>query len=137
MRNDLAEIAVILDKSGSMHRIADDTIGGFNAFVEEQKKVPGDANLSLFLFDTNVEKVWDGMPLKDVCALSERDYRPDGNTALHEAVIKTVDTIGKRLADIPEADRPGKVIVGIITDGQENASGEGYTRDRVKEIIEH
>ena len=137
MRNDLTEIALILDKSGSMQGISDDTIGGFNTFITEQKAVPGDANITLFLFDTDVTKVWDGVPIKTVGQLTSEIYSPEGYTALHEAVIKTVDTIGKRLADLPEDQRPGKVIIGIITDGQENSSKQEFTMTRVKEVIEH
>jgi uncharacterized protein YegL len=77
----------------------------------------------------------DGINIKDVAPITDREYIPRGNTALLDAVGKTINTLGEKLAKMDEAARPGKVIVLIITDGQENASRE-FNQTRVKEMIE-
>ena len=137
MKKGLTEIALILDASGSMRKIKSDTIGGVNAFIEEQKKIPGDGRLTLCLFNTEVVTLFESVPLGEVKELTEDDYKPNNNTSLHEAVIVTIEKIGERLENTPEAERPEKVIIGILTDGEENSSGEGYTLERVRENIEH
>lgn len=132
----LTEIVCIIDRSGSMESIRADAIGGFNAFLEEQQKLPGEAHLTLVLFDHEYERLFEGLPLADVPPLSHTTYVPRGTTALLDAVGRTIDEVGARLAATPEAERPTKVLVCILTDGQENAS-RGYTRQRVREMIEH
>ncbi len=133
---DLTEIVCILDRSGSMESIRTDAIGGFNAFLAAQQQLPGDARLTLVLFDHEYDRVLDAVPLAEVKPLTEETYVPRGTTALLDAVGRTLDDVGARLAATPEAERPGKVLVCILTDGLENASRD-YTRDRVKGMIEH
>jgi len=126
-------IAVILDRSGSMATLKTDMEGGFNTFIEEQKKVAGRCTLSLYQFDDVYEVVYKGKEVKDVPVL---DLQPRNMTALLDAVGKTINDVGTELAALKEEERPGKVILVIITDGQENASHE-FKRERISEMIKH
>jgi hypothetical protein len=136
MRQDLADLTIVLDRSGSMSAVKADTIGGFNTFLRDQQQVPGDARLTLVQFDTEYEFVHRGAPIRDVPPLNDTTFVPRGGTALLDAVGRAINEAGARLAAIPEADRPGKVIFVILTDGGENSSTE-YTRDRVFQMISH
>lgn len=136
MNANLTEIACVIDRSGSMQSIKTDAIGGFNAFLEEQKKQPGTARLTLVLFNHEYLRVHDAVDLHQVAPLDETTYVPAGTTALLDAIGRTLDDVGQRLAGTPEAERPGTVIVAILTDGYENASTD-YTRARIAEMIEH
>ena len=136
MRDDLCEIAVVVDESGSMDQVRADAIGGFNSFLTEQQALPGAANLTLVKFNTAVEKIYDGSDIKGVKPLDESTYHPDGFTALYDAVGETIDSIGRRLSAMPEDQRPGKVVVAILTDGQENSSKK-YTQSKIKEMVDH
>ncbi|MFW9872522.1 MAG: hypothetical protein ACFFG0_05415, partial [Candidatus Thorarchaeota archaeon] len=130
------EIVCIIDRSGSMASIAKDAIGGFNTFLEEQKKVKGEATLTFIQFDTDYEIIHENKPLFDVPKLNESTFQPRGATALLDAVGKTIDSVGKRLSNMQENNRPEKVIVAILTDGEENSSKE-YTLSKVREMITH
>jgi hypothetical protein len=129
-----SEIICIIDRSGSMASIADDAIGGFNTFLNQQKKVPGEATLTFIQFDTEYEVVHENKPLEDVLELGNATYQPRGATALLDAVGKTIESTGKRLANMPEENRPDKVIVAILTDGEENSSSE-YSLSKIKKMI--
>ncbi len=129
-------IAVVLDRSGSMGSCRNDTIGGFNTFLEEQQKLPGYATLTLAQFDDVYEVVYLDRPIKEVPKLTTETFVPRGSTALCDAIGRTIVTLGAKLAAMPEVDRPGKVVVVIITDGGENASHE-YTREKIKALTEH
>lgn len=130
------DMTLILDKSGSMEIIRTDTIGGVNTFLKEQQATPGECDFSLVMFDTKYDFVYQGRPIKEVHGLSEKTYRPSGNTALLDAVGRSIHEAGNRLDKLAEADKPEKVIMVIITDGQENSSRE-YTKDQIKKMIEH
>ena len=136
MKENLTEIVFILDESGSMQPLTDDTIGGFNSYVEEQKKEPGEAYLTTVLFDDRYIILHDHINLKDVPSLTDHEYRPTGMTALMDAIGKTINNVGHRLANTPEEERPSHVIFVITTDVYENASRE-FTRTQVKRMIEH
>jgi uncharacterized protein YegL len=136
MRTDLTDIVFVLDRSGSMSSIKSEAIGGFNGFVEAQKKAPGAARLSLVLFDHEYQLAYDAVPLGEVQPLDASTYVPRGTTALLDAVGRAIDDTGNRLASTPEAERPGLVMVCILTDGHENAS-QDYTRERVKAMTQH
>ena len=127
---------MILDKSGSMQSLRDETIVNFNNFVKEQKAVPGEARLTVVLFNTIWGKLLDGKNLKDISDnfLDRDNYFPDGYTALFDAVASTIDGVGKRLADTPENDRPANVLFVIVTDGEENSSREFKKEDVLKRI---
>lgn len=136
MNSNLNEIVCIVDRSGSMGSIAKDAIGGFNTFLADQKTLPGEAKLSLVLFDNEYLLPVDNQPIQSVEPLTDRTFVPRGSTALFDAIGRTITTIGERLAKTIEADRPAQVIVAILTDGEENASHE-YGRERIAEMIKH
>lgn len=136
MKENLTEIVFILDESGSMQSLANDTIGGFNSYVEEQKKEPGEAYMTTVLFDDRYIVLHDHVNIQDVPPLTRREYSPLGMTALMDAIGKTINSVGQRLSSTPEEERPAHVIFVITTDGYENDSKE-FTRAKVKEMIEH
>lgn len=133
---DLTHIYFLLDRSGSMQSIVDDTVGGFDAFIAEQRQVTeeglGECRVTLAQFDDHYEEVYADRPIADVPSL---DLQPRGTTALLDSIGRLVVDAGKRLAALPEDERPGTVIVGIMTDGLENASRE-WTHAQVKQLIE-
>lgn len=133
MRQDLTDITVVLDRSGSMHACQSDSEGGLNRFIDDQKKLPGEAVFTLVQFDTEYEFVHRAVPIRSVphCTLV-----PRGNTALLDAVGRAIVETGERLAKTREADRPGLVVFVIVTDGQENSSRE-FTLAKVREMIAH
>lgn len=137
MDNTYTDITVVLDRSGSMASIALDTIGGFNTFLDAQKKVPGKATLTLVQFDnlSPNEVVYDAVDIQKVTPLSKDVFIPRGGTPLYDAVGTSIISTGIRLSGLPEDKRPGKVIVVIITDGEENASRE-FSSDSIKEMIQ-
>ncbi|MCD7922917.1 MAG: VWA domain-containing protein [Clostridiales bacterium] len=136
MKETLTELVFILDRSGSMSRLTDDIIGGFNSMIEKQKKEPGEAVVTTVLFDDKYEILHDHLPLQKVKPLTNKEYFARGLTALLDAVGMTINTVGARLNDTPERKRPGKVIFVITTDGLENSSHE-FTRAQIKEMITH
>lgn len=122
------DITIILDRSGSMQTTADDAIGGFNAFIAEQKKQPGEAVLTLVQFDDRVQVDYKAEPLPFVKDLDHTTFVPRGSTALVDAMGSTINELAARIKAIPKEDRPN-VIVVIITDGGENASREYKMQD--------
>lgn len=134
MNNNLTEIVAILDRSGSMSTIIRDSIGGINRFMEDQRALPGEANITIVLFDDKYELVHDNVALRDVPDFTEATYRPRGMTALYDAVGRAVTDVGRRLSDTPDHERPGKVIVCILTDGEENYSRE-FNHAQVADLI--
>lgn len=132
MKKDLCELVVILDESGSMTRVTNDTIGGFNTFLETHQKLPGEAKLTLVKFDTKYEIVYNGIDVRSVKPLDKDTYVPSGMTALLDAVGRAIDEVGKRYDSLKKKDKPGKVIFVIMTDGEENSSKE-YKLHQVKE----
>jgi len=136
MKNDLCELIVIVDKSGSMYNVINDTIGGFNTFLDVHQKLQGEAKLTLVLFDTTYKVVHNGLDIQKVPKLDNSSYDTGGMTALLDAVGKTIDEVGKRLSETSEEERPQKVIFMIITDGEENSSKE-YDLQQIKEKTKH
>lgn len=136
MKKGYTEIAVVLDRSGSMSSVADDTIGGFNTFIEEQKKVPGYVAVTLAQFDDVYEIVYSATALEQVKPLDSYTFRPRGYTALHDAIGKTINDLGTRFSKMSEDERPEAVIFVIITDGMENASHE-FRGTAIKKMVEH
>jgi hypothetical protein len=126
-----ALIAVLLDRSGSMESIKSDTEGGFNAFIAEQRKQPGEVNVTLAQFDTEYEVVYANKSVGDVPRL---DLQPRGGTALYDSLGRLITDVGAALAATQDDDRPGKVIVVVMTDGHENSSTE-WTHDAVSSVI--
>lgn len=130
-------ITVILDKSGSMSNVRGDTIGGYNTFVTEQQKLPGTCDITLIQFSTSSEFTYKSKNIRELTeGVNASQYVPNGNTALLDAIGKAVIEKGKELSDLPEDQRPGKVMFVIITDGQENASVE-FNGSQIKQMVEH
>ncbi len=136
MNHQLTEIAFILDRSGSMEKIREEAISGFNQFLSDQQRLPGQALLTLVLFNEHPLSLLESSPLELAKPLSQKTYQPHGYTALLDAIGHTVDQIGKRLASTPETERPGRVIIAILTDGLENASTH-YSWEAISERISH
>lgn len=126
--NDLTEIAVVLDRSGSMSSIKDDMEGGLWTTITEQHGLPGRCRVSLYQFDHEWETVYEAKPSGEV---TQEDCRvvPRGSTALNDAVVKSLAALEDRILKEPEGERPGKVAVIVITDGAENASQENTAQD--------
>jgi hypothetical protein len=136
MNKHLVEIVFILDRSGSMSGVREQAIAGFNAFLADQLKQPGDARLTLVLFDDEYLVPVEARPIREVPPLDASTYVPRNTTALLDAIGRTVDGLGQRLACTPEVDRPGRVVVAILTDGLENASTR-YTWADIASRIRH
>jgi hypothetical protein len=119
-----------------MQRLTEDTIGGFNSMIEKQKKEEGEAYVTTVLFSGKHTLLHDHVNIHDVSPITDKEYFASGSTALLDAVGDTINTIGNRLNNTPEEDRPEKVIFVITTDGQENASRE-FSKNTIKEMIEH
>lgn len=117
-----------------MTNLVADTIGGFNTFLADQKALPGEADLTLALFDNEYLVIQDGVKLADVPDLDRTTYVPRGGTALRDAIGRTVNVMLAKIAALPEDDRPGKVILLIITDGEENSSRE-YTAAQIHKML--
>ena len=122
------DITVIIDKSGSMEEIRDDAIGAFNAFLSDRKSSDPDALMTIVLFDDQYEVLINGMPIKDVHPFHRETYVTRGNTALLDAVGRTVSIIQER----PHQD--DSVLIAILTDGMENASKE-WTGEQIQTLI--
>lgn len=134
MKNNITELVMILDKSGSMHGLEADTIGGFNAMIEKQKNVDGKCYVSCVLFDNASHVIYDRADINSIKPLTSGDYIPGGCTALTDALGGAVKHIGNIHKYIREEDVPEHTIFVIITDGMENASHK-YTSDKVKKMI--
>jgi Mg-chelatase subunit ChlD len=122
MKNHYSEIAFVLDRSGSMESCRDVAVEGFNSFLHEQQQTEGLAKLTLILFDDQYLVPIDALPVAEILPLNNDSYLPRGRTALLDAIGRTIDELGARLAALPEQDCPGQVIVAILTDGLENSS---------------
>ena len=127
-------ITIILDKSGSMGSCLNDTIGGFNTFLNAQKEVEGEATLTLVQFNNHYNIVSDMVVLKDASELSRQNYSPSGGTALLDAIGRTINNVESKISDMADDAKPEKVIFVIITDGEENESRE-FTRDQIMQMI--
>lgn len=133
-RSDLTHLYFLLDRSGSMQSIKLDTEGGFAAFIAEQASNAdgGDCRVTLAQFDNAYEVVYRDLPLADVPPLQ---LQPRGSTALLDAMGRLVTEAGATLAALPEEQRPGTVVVAVMTDGLENASTE-WTHAAIKALVE-
>ena len=136
MNKNLTEIVFILDRSGSMSGLESDTIGGFNAMIEKQKKAPGEALVSTILFDNVSEVIHDRVNIRDIKPMTDSEYCVRGCTALLDAIGGAIYHIGNVHKYAREEDVPAHTLFVITTDGMENASRR-YDSARVKQMIEH
>jgi hypothetical protein len=127
--SDLVKRYFILDRSGSMNSIVDDTIGGFNAFINSQREDGG--TMSLYLFDDKFDVIYEDIDIKDVKELTEETFIPRGSTALYDAI----GTVIKKILDNPKSNNKIKNKIVIFTDGYENSSKK-YTANHIKDLIE-
>ena len=137
MKDNFVKIVFVIDKSGSMCSSRSDVIGGFNEFINDQKKEKtGDVNVSLYTFDSTVSTVFNNKNIVDVPELTMDKYRPGGSTALNDAVGKAINETGVELAAMPEEERPSVVMMVIMTDGEENCSKE-FKSAEIRDMIKH
>ena len=129
MKQYLTELVFILDRSGSMGGLEADTIGGFNAMIEKQKKEPGQALVSTILFDHESQVLHDRVDLDKVAPMTDRDYTVRGCTALLDAIGGAIHHIGNVHKYARKEDVPAHTLFVITTDGMENASRR-YGADR-------
>ncbi|HKK95422.1 MAG TPA: vWA domain-containing protein [Anaerovoracaceae bacterium] len=135
MKKGLTELVFIIDRSGSMHGLEKDTVGGFNSMIAEQKNIEGEANITTVLFDDDYEIFHDRVSLKEIDEMTGSDYYVRGTTALLDAMGKTISMMGNIQKNLPKNKKAEKVLFVITTDGLENASRE-YSVHKVKSMIE-
>ena len=135
MKKNLTELVFILDRSGSMAGLEDDTIGGFNAMIEKQKGEPGEVYVSTVLFDNECDVIHDRLDIRKIAPMTRKEYFVRGCTALLDAVGGAIHHIGNVHKYAREEDRPEKTLFVITTDGMENASRK-YSYDRVRTMVE-
>ena len=134
MKNNVTEIVFIIDKSGSMIRFTDDTIGGFNSTIEDQKGKEGKALVSTVLFDDESVVVHDRVDIGAIKPMTRNDYKAGGCTALLDAIGDAINHIGNIHKYARREDVPEHTLFIITTDGMENASCR-YSADKVREMI--
>lgn len=138
MKEDYTHITIVLDRSWSMGEVAgvwDETVGGVEGTIKDQKKNKDQCTLSLYNFDNVIEQNLDFVDIQKAPeSIKEFGIYPRGGTALYDAIGRATVETGKKLAAIPESLRPGRVIVIIQTDGEENQSRE-YTSAKIAELV--
>ena len=132
--NNITELVIIIDQSGSMQGLQSDVIGGYNALIEEQKK-EGETLVTTIFFSSVATYVHERVDIKTLNPITQKDYRPGGCTALLDAVGDAIAFIKAKHASLSEEALPAHTIFSIMTDGYENASRE-YTYERVHSMIE-
>ena len=132
MKNNQIELVFVLDRSGSMSGLEEDTIGGYNAFLDNLAK-ESDVKVTTILFDHLVETLYDGVSAQHA-RLNARQYYVRGSTALLDAVGKTIHVVDRRQLCMEPEQRPAKTIFVVTTDGMENASTE-FSYDLIQKMI--
>ena len=131
--NEKTQVVCILDRSGSMSSIINDSIGGFNTFLKQQKELKDEATITVALFDDKYDLLYDNIDIKKAEELTNKVWFPRGTTALYDAIGKTINAVKATHARLGN-EAPAKVLVCIVTDGYENASKE-YKLDNIKSLI--
>jgi uncharacterized protein YegL len=132
VNSDYTHMALIADRSGSMYTIQGDMNGAIRSLLEKQAKEPGTLRVDITTFDTKIEFPYTDA---DPSTVTEDVIQARGSTALLDAIGVTISRLGRKFALMKEEDRPGTVIVVIVTDGMENASQE-YSREQIKALVE-
>lgn len=141
MNPNLTEIIVVLDRSGSMESVRSSTIEGVNSFITEQQRAPGEARWTLVQFDHEYSVMDSSVPIANAELLNNDRFFPRGWTALYGAIGTAIEDAGRRFDAMPESAKPGKVVLVIVTDGQENSSqkyewSKRFTRESVRSLVE-
>ena len=134
IKNGITEMVFIIDRSGSMAGMEEDTVGGFNSMIEKQKKLDGKCYVSTVLFSNSTSVLHDRVDIQTVQPMTEREYSVGGGTALLDAIGGAIHHIGNIHKYARNEDVPEHTIFVITTDGMENASQE-YDSARVKHMI--
>jgi hypothetical protein len=143
MKTGLTYLIFVIDRSGSMQSIRADMIGGFNSFIKSQQDAKlGDCRVFAYKFGDMYEPMFEDINLNKVPLLNDRSYDPRGSTALYDSLGKTIVDIGNRLSALSEDQRPEKVLIVTITDGQDNvhlyhSDVIHYNSVKIKEMVEH
>lgn len=135
VNENLTEIILVLDKSGSMWSVKEDTIGGVNQYLEDQKKLPGEAIFTLITFNTRSKTDLQGVLLESVKPLTNESYAPGGGTALFDAVNMSISDTIERHSKLDDDKTPGKVMLVVLTDGEENSSTEVRDVKKIAEMV--
>lgn len=133
--NHSTELVFILDKSGSMHGLQQDTLGGYNGMLEKQRELDGECRITTVLFNHESSIVHDRANLRDVSPMTDEQYQPSGYTALLDTIGMAINRIGNVQKNSPPQQRAGKVMVVIITDGLENSSRE-FSLSHIRRMVE-
>ncbi|CAL6028235.1 von_Willebrand factor type A domain-containing protein [Hexamita inflata] len=134
MREDLIEVVAILDMSGSMQGIANDTIGGFNAYVSELSKQEQEVRITLLTFNTQNQLIWQHKNVKTCGAIDNQIYSPNGWTALVDALGTAIQNMQMHISVTNEGEKPGKVSFFVSTDGEENSSRQ-FSKEQVQKMV--
>lgn len=134
MQKEKTELVFIIDKSGSMAGLENDTIGGYNRLLKEQKKLKGECIVTTIFFNTRIELIHDRTLLTDIATLKREEYRPGGGTALLDALGYGINKTAVMLSGTKKSERPQNIIVVIITDGEENSSRE-YSQQKINSLV--
>lgn len=135
MEGNYLKIIFVIDESGSMQGSESDVIGGFNNYIEcQRKETVGKVTVSLYKFNSLVSSVIVNKPIAKIKELNQTHYSPSGFTALYDAIGKAIQETDNQIAAIQQSERPNKVLMVIITDGQENASKE-FSSQAIKTLI--
>lgn len=135
MKKDLVELVIILDRSGSMSGLEEQTMGGFNRLISEQKEVKGEAIVSTVLFDDAFEVIHNRLPIQRIESMTSKEYYVRGSTALLDAIGRSIVKIRHIHQKLDEEAKPEKTLFFIITDGMENTSKE-FDYTHIKDYIE-
>lgn len=130
--NDYTHITMVIDRSGSMHNAWSDVVNGYKQIVQDNKKLDGKCTFTVAVFDDKYETLENFTDIKEV--KDTLTVTPRGMTALLDAIGRTINLVGARLANMDEKDRPSKVIVMVTSDGQENSSKE-FTKEAVQKLV--
>jgi Mg-chelatase subunit ChlD len=136
MKQDYTHICIVLDASGSMEAIKEDTKGTFRSFLSKQKEEKGQTTFDLYQFSETTERIVRHADLATFGDDLMSQYACTGWTAMNDAICTAIDTLGRELAEMPEEERPEAILFAIITDGEENASREFTTADVKARVAE-